>query len=351
MLLVKERQSNWEMLRIIAMLGIVTGHFFYQSGLIGALNGIDRFVAMGLGSTARIFVNVFIMIGCWFMVDSKFRTERIIRLYFQMWYYCFIIVVVLLLLGYDVARRDIISMFLPFSFGPWFVTSYLALLLISPFLQNLLYLPKIELKRLVTTLFCLICLVSTFHKATDVYLDTISWFIFIYLFIGYYKKYIVLNMNKWLVLFLAVVGGGILFTIEYLQPKSMIGVISHQFITDYKSLPCFLISLCIFYFFQKVDIGYKKWINLIARSALAVYLIHQGPGFKDILWFDIFKANSFIHEKYALIWGVGVVFYCYICCTLVDLVRLKIFEPIFMNSSMYTIIQTRMNKFYDFTSK
>ena len=42
-------------------------------------------------------------------------------------------------------------------------------------------------------------------------------------------------------------------------------------------------AICFFLFFRKIDIGYKKWINYIAKSTLAVVCIHAPYPFRDLM--------------------------------------------------------------------
>ena len=50
----KERQSNWELMRIIAMLLIIAGHFVGQSQASEILSGADLYAAVFLGSASRV---------------------------------------------------------------------------------------------------------------------------------------------------------------------------------------------------------------------------------------------------------------------------------------------------------
>ena len=54
------------------MLAIVSGHLLSQSSLAG-VEGTNHILAMLLGSGVRIGVNVFLLLGVWFMVDAKFK--------------------------------------------------------------------------------------------------------------------------------------------------------------------------------------------------------------------------------------------------------------------------------------
>ena len=65
----KQRKSNYELLRILSMLLIVAGHLVEQSGLL-AYDNPNLFIACLLGSASRVAVNLFLILGCWFLVVS-----------------------------------------------------------------------------------------------------------------------------------------------------------------------------------------------------------------------------------------------------------------------------------------
>lgn len=81
------RQSNIELCRILAMLMIVAGHLAQQSGIMQR-EGINYKWAVILGSGSGIADNIFVMIGAYFLVDLSFKSQRIIKLYAEVWTYC-----------------------------------------------------------------------------------------------------------------------------------------------------------------------------------------------------------------------------------------------------------------------
>ena len=62
------RQSNFELLRILAILMVIIGHFIRQSGLLESEVATTGFINIILGSAGRIAVNIFLLIGSRFMV-------------------------------------------------------------------------------------------------------------------------------------------------------------------------------------------------------------------------------------------------------------------------------------------
>lgn len=165
------RQSNWELLRIVSMLAIVAGYFLGQSGAYEIFNGTDLYVALFLGSGSRVAVSLFLMLGVWFLVDASFKAERIIKLYAQYFYYSCLPVLILFLLGFTIGHREIAAAIFPYSFSAWLVTTYLALLLIAPFLKRVLLWNEETLKKFTIVSFLLISGVASIHKLTDTYLS------------------------------------------------------------------------------------------------------------------------------------------------------------------------------------
>ena len=213
------RQSNWELLRIVSMLAIVAGHFLGQSGAYEIFNGTDLYVALFLGSGSRVAVSLFLMLGVWFLVDASFKAERIIKLYAQYFYYSCLPVLILFLLGFTIGHREIAAAIFPYSFSAWFVTTYLALLLIAPFLQKILLWNEEALKKFTIVSFLLISGIASIHKLTDTYLDTVIWFFFMYIAMGYYKHHLSdkIHINKWLML---VLGGDICCASDVIMARS-----------------------------------------------------------------------------------------------------------------------------------
>lgn len=82
----KSRTSNFELFRIVSMFLIIAGHLTSEGGAFSDnTSGVTRDIVILMGSGARIAVNLFIMIGCWFMVDSEFSSKRILKLYSETW--------------------------------------------------------------------------------------------------------------------------------------------------------------------------------------------------------------------------------------------------------------------------
>jgi len=183
------RNSNIELLRIIAMLFIVMGHFNGQAGFNHFSLLPNSVLVTILGSGSRIAVNIFLIIGAWFMVDAKFSGKRIISIWSQVAFYTYILTTLMIILQVPVSMKDIFRGYLPFiGRGLWFASAYITLMLVAPFLNKVFSWKAGQQRLLLIISFAAICLVSTLPDTQEAYLCDSLWFWFVYLAIGYYKK-------------------------------------------------------------------------------------------------------------------------------------------------------------------
>ena len=77
------RKSNYELMRIVAMIMIVMGHFWGQSNYAELAAGYSYYLGGILSHGSRIAVNVFLFMGIWFMLEGEFKASRILKLYFN----------------------------------------------------------------------------------------------------------------------------------------------------------------------------------------------------------------------------------------------------------------------------
>ena len=349
----KERSSNFELLRIFAMLAIVLGHFISQSGSYDILSGTNLLIATFLGSASRVAVSVFLTMGIWFMLDSKFKSSRVLNLYGQLFFYTTSIFVILKLCHVQISTFNTICSFFPFfSFALWFVSAYIMLILLAPFLNKILEIERTTLKKFLIILFVFIPLLSTIWIKMDTKLCVLIYFIYAYLYVGYFKKYIYvyLKFNKYIGLTISLLVYLILVLLKfYFLQNHSTGVLYKyiaNYLGDYKSIPNLLIALPIFYFFLNLKIGCNKIINFISKSVLATYIIHQTPCFIKILWHNLYKCDTYLKSPHPILYIISVVISLYLICMLIDFVRRIFVEPLWINSRLYRLIEIKMNSFY-----
>lgn len=349
-----KRQSNIELLRIIAMMMIIAGHLMGQ-GILPNLpsNFHISFVASCICGCSRVAVTIFLLVGAYFMVDSKFKASRVLKLYGQLAFW----LLTLTWLGgvfYPVSKKLMAWSLLPCLSGSlWFVSAYIALIMLAPFL-NLCIKDKETNKVLVIVLFIFVCIQTTIHPFVDGWLDALMFFIFIYVLMFYFKHYYkAININKYVILILGI---SLYLGIRFAQYKMIIsdnynvnGYLAKkmsQFVSDYKTLPNLLIACSVFYFFIKTNIGSIKWINIFASSALTVYIIHQTPAFYPYLWTNIIKCPSWDYSNQLEVHIVITIILIYVLLSLIGILYNIIIEPLWESTKLYTKLVDGLNKWY-----
>ena len=89
-------------------------------------------------------------------------------------------------------------------------------------------------------------------------------------------------------------------------------------------------AVALFLFFKNLKIGYSRVINTIAASAFGVLLIHaNSDAMRQWLWKDTLNNVGHFEQGICLYVVTGVTA-IYIACTLIDFLRIHLFEkPVF----------------------
>lgn len=354
----KAREANIELLRIVSMILVIAGHFVGQNDVIEILDGFPLFIALLFGSAPRIAVNVFLIIGIWFMLDKQFSARKILSLYGEVWFYGITLTVIVILLGGNLSVLSILRVIFPFSLrGVWFASSYIALMLVSPFLKLLLDKFDEDMAcKFVFLLFFLICIMNFFNKTQDHWIDNLTWFSFVYLAVGVYKKYYN-EKRKYNYKIIGLIGI-LLYVIMVIvifstckKEESVWARYAYKFfyswILDIKSLPNIMCAGSLFYFFTNFHISRgAKIINLGAKHAFSVYVIHQTGTFIRFMWDRIFRCAEWIRSPYFVFLYGLTVSSIYLGCMPIDWARRKFFEPVYIRSRLFRALENKINSFY-----
>ena len=134
-----ERQSNMELLRLVAMMMILVMHMDYGAFGLPTAEDVENAPMTTFG---RIFVehlclvavNVYVLISGWFGIRPKMKS--FVRLMLQVAMYSIIITGAFLLLGKTTFKIGYVTDMLIIGKQYWFVVSYLLLYLVSPILNT-----------------------------------------------------------------------------------------------------------------------------------------------------------------------------------------------------------------------
>lgn len=332
---INEREEGIELLRIILMFMILLMHCFLNMGMLknSIYNGIATEIAWLIEAFSIIAVNCYILISGYFLVDSKSNNKKIFKIIVQVLTYSLAIFIIFKLLNKDLSLRESLQCVLPVTLKTyWFITCYVVLYLIAPFLNIILRnTSKKQIERLliITTLISWVSSVLNGLKfdaidATKGY--GILWFINLYFIAGYIKLYVDKNYdkNKYLILYF------IISLIIYVS-RILINLVANRnskafadMFYNYNSATVTVSSICLFLFFLKIKISnkyIKKAILKIAPLTFAIYIVHEHPLIKNVLYNKILQIKISMQTTNIFIIIFLSCLIIYIICCLIENVR------------------------------
>ena len=351
------RNSNIELLRILSIFAIIAGHFVGQSGAFEYSLCVNDYFLVLLSNGSRIAVNVFLLIGVWYMVDAKFNAARILKMYGQLYLYTSIFTVVSLIIDYRaVSLKNLIYGFVPFiGRALWFASSYLCLLIFKPFLDLILQWDKKRLITFTALFFALMSVFSTILTIQEGFVVNTIWFAVVYLVIGTIKKYPP-KFNLKSLYSLIFFGGGytVLATMRFLVTVYQDNNILFKAISrackiysgDIKSFPNILLAGLIFHFFITMKPRANRFISSASKGTFTVYIIHQVPAFYPLLWPTFFNSKAWLPEHNVL-YVIFVVIAVFTVCSIIDIPRRKWLEPAFSKTKLFNFVSNHIEKIYN----
>lgn len=354
---VKSRQSNFELLRLFAMLAIVAGHLFTEGRLVAHATSGTLLPCLLLGSGARVATNLFVLLGCWFLVGSTLPGappfapgRRWWRLHATVFCWSAPLTLAALAMGAHPGLKDALRGFLPFVGRPlWFASAWMSLLLLVPFLRHALELPKRRLGALVAVGGLLLVFNATLADFREGYLTDTFWFVWIYLFLGWFRLCAPPRLRR--VPAGAALALGLALYAALVLPEwwarahmgahpaaPALHALAERFLVDLKSAPNFVCAFAIFLFFVRLDIGSVWWINAAARPAFAVYVAHQTPAFWPVLWPRILRTPDWWGGPWTPLLAVLAALAVYVAVAIPETLRLRLLEPRWTRTRLFSAL-------------
>ena len=138
----KEKNANIELFRLTSMLLIVMHHaVLYSDILSNSAISLNKYFAAILYIGGKYGANVFFAITAYFLIDKTFHFKRVVSVWKTTLFYSLLFFVLNFVIGFrSYELRDICEAVLPICYKSyWFVTAYVGLILLSPFLNVLIY--------------------------------------------------------------------------------------------------------------------------------------------------------------------------------------------------------------------
>ena len=296
-----ERKSNIELLRIISMIFIIWHHYTLHGGILYVnYSNPNKYIAEAIYLLGKVGVNEFILISGYFLIKSKFKIKKLVKIELQILCYTLLFLILYIVMDKHINKKMIQQTFFPIIFNAyWFMTAYIGMYILSTFINKLIInLNKNEFKLLLIILLIMLSILPSITGINN-FMGNLQWFIYIYMIGAYIQIYdITILKNRYLkyaiiLLYSIIFFIGIiitLFSIENIQRFEKIKILAGMnFITTT------ILSILIFLFFKNLKLKNNKIINLFGKSSIAVYLWHDNEYIRYTLWKKIFNVERFFY--------------------------------------------------------
>lgn len=313
------RQSNMELLRIVAMLSIIIYHLFFHN--FSRLSSDPFFI--GIQMPLHYGVLLFILISGYFGIKAS--PKGLFRLVVTL--FCFHVISIGITFFTGQSLSSYSSLFFISLTPYWFFREYILLYLLSPMIeifisnrQRLLYLLGVT------------CFFSAYMGGIWQF-DYLSHghncvhFIFLYTLGRFFvdKMVWIKKISLKLLIIMVLLFNTVPFTLYYYFPSLR----QHLFLLNYSYASPLIIlnAILLFSLFIRIDIGQIKWLNSLATTVFVTYLVHESAPIRDIVAtrFAIWVMNNTISHIYVFLlcflyavlmmsfcWGIGVLFNCFL---------------------------------------
>lgn len=289
-------------------------------------------------------IDIFILISGYFMCKSNMTIRRYCKVFFEIYFYQFVIYIIMLALGYETFGKMRIYhlLFDVFQFANasgYFECSFLIFYLFVPFMNKFINaVNRQEYRRFVLLLLFVFTGMSTFFRNVVIF-GEVFWFMAVYFIGGYLRIYPPewsknLKQSVKLLIFSILFSCGFALLVIYKLSEYKFNNIQYAFfVSDANKLGAVLVSVFLFTTFKNLKIGYSRFINYIASTTFGVLLIHANSNAqRQFMWKDMLHVDTnYCLPMYVLIpKTIIIVVGVFVCCSLVDMIRIQLIEkPVF----------------------
>lgn len=270
------RQSNMELLRIVAMFLILANHAdFYSIGeptfaeiYEEPLSSVTQIV---IEFASIISVNVFVMISGWFGIRTTMKGMG--KLMFQCAFFGCLVYFGSYIFG--VGGLEFFGVLYAItSYGHWFVVSYLFLMLLAPMINAYIKgVPRQTFERVLAAYLVFLVFYGYFPAYRNMIAGGFSTMMFIGLYllaryVSIYRPKICVPSYCFIICIVCILLNSIIFI--FLKKYGT----GHQLLEFINPLNILAASTLTFGFVG-LRISYNRWINFVGASVFALYLLHN----------------------------------------------------------------------------
>lgn len=336
------RDSNFELLRILAILFIISFHCAWEGGFEYPAFCFNKFLVESFHMLGEIGVNLFILISGYHMIRGRFKIKKLISLLLQVQFYNWICVFLCVHFGtLTLDRRTVFINFFPVTeYKYWFATVYILLYLFSPYINRLLLcLSRKEFQKMLLLCLAVFCIFPTVYGAlkndteTLFYYNRFIWLLIVYMIGAYIRlyppvKYV--SSAKWLgisaLIFFFMECA--IYVMERFQPFfNKVGIVGGNYFWRPNTIPVAAVSLSLFLCFRFIKVKPIKAVNLLASTTFGIYLLHDGQ-LNFYMWQVLLKSTEYTFSPRLILFIPMCALLIFIIGACVDFLRQFLFRLI-----------------------
>lgn len=333
------RKSNIELLRIIAMIMIIGHHYIYY----GVQQNYNFNIAYNIFNQGDIWkkcysvflipggivgVNIFFLLSGYFGINqNKVKLKRILGV--TSFYSVTLFMIYFIFLHLDVVKNTekfyiiFLRSIFPISNNCyWFITTYFILMLLKPSM-NIYIKSSTNKKRMCIILFLLLDYMCC-RQINSFLVSFINGIVYYWIGATIQINTDLLKNRKKSKLFLffifLVTWCG--YSLCQLIPSQgmlngILNIVETVIMGGVSAVSLFIIMVVYIKEFK------SHKLNAIASCTLGVYLLHENPLLREILWQNIFRTTKQYQSNFYVLLSIITIIFLYIVLTLIELIRYK----------------------------
>lgn len=360
-----KRNSNLEILRIIAIVMIIMHHYAIYSGFLWENQiTINRIIINFFQMFGKLGACLFIMISGYFYDRSEFKIKKFVTLILQVFIYSIIgLIIGIITNSQKLNTINILKSILPTTLGLyWFASCYILIYIFTPIFRRIIEnISKKHFKIILTEMIIIWCALANIPK-TMTFVNDFIWFIVIYFIGAYVKKY---NCNfmkdnrnriKYVIL-VVIVMNVIMIGLELLFVKKPIFPKIYYF-NSINSPLVLILAILIFSIFKNLNVKNNNIVNKVALASFGIYLIHENIFFRNIIWEQIVQGSKYVNSPFLILNAIGGVIGVFLIAMVIDFIvekliissLVKIISKIYYKikqTNTYIKLENEMIEFYN----
>ena len=346
----KVRNSNFDLLKIIAIGLIVLFHYVYGKWDYSSMGNYKVIIDV-IWMLGELGVNVFALISGYFMIEQErpFKAKKICLMWIQVIFYSILSTTVTVKMGVlEIDWGRTLQTIFPITYRIWwYASAYFCLYFLTPFInKGLKTLEKKEYIKLNLILLLAFSIWPTFigiiHNDTESFLfyNRFIWILSLYCIAGYIRIYGLCRekctLCHWLFIHICTWILTLLFIV--FMPENGISnqiKMKNTYFWSPNSTVMVVLSISLFMIFCNLKMNENSVISYIASCVFGIYLGHAGRS--GMIWSALFHKDL-VGAK-AVITDMVCAFTCTIMATLIiESIRKQMEKPI---AWIYDIILRR----------